>query len=107
MPSVGKLPYGRTFDRKTESWGIDKAKQRVVQEVARRYLAGELMADLAREFGMNGSALHKTVMHRCGSVWSQRFAADDLDIKETIKIEDPGTAARQDHQGVAKACGGE
>src|SRR5262249_53081205 len=50
LPTCGKLPFGRTFDETTKKWGIDPEKQAMVEDVARRYLAGEPMPKLAEEY---------------------------------------------------------
>ncbi len=89
LPVCGKLPFGRTFDKKTEKWGIDPKKHAMVQDVARRYLAGENMGDLALEYGVNYSNLHKTMMKRCGPIWMQEFTSTDLNIKEVVPTTVP------------------
>jgi site-specific DNA recombinase len=71
--SCGKRPWGRTWDKHGEKWGIDEAKKAVIEDVARRYLAGESMAKLAEEHGMNLSNLHKILTRRCGDEWEQTF----------------------------------
>jgi DNA invertase Pin-like site-specific DNA recombinase len=83
-PAVGELPYGRTFDRKTERWNIDPAKQALVQEAARRYLAGEKVQVIASLVGMNATQLHRTLMHCCGGEWRQSFNSDKLNIRGTF-----------------------
>jgi DNA invertase Pin-like site-specific DNA recombinase len=89
MPTSGKLPYGRTYDRAAGRWVIDPAKQAVVEEAARRYLAGESMQKLAAEFGMNHSSLHKTLTRRCGTEWVQEFRSEALNIHEQVTITVP------------------
>ncbi|MBS0267297.1 MAG: recombinase family protein, partial [Planctomycetes bacterium] len=89
IPTGGKLPYGRTFDREKEQWGVDEAKQKLIAEVARRYLAGESMAELATEKRINHSFLHKVLTQRCGTSWQLEFNSDDLNIHETVEIQIP------------------
>lgn len=64
-PACGKLPFGRTFDPQT-GWGIDAAKQKLVEQVARRYLAGESLLDLAGEYHLAVSTLYTVLMDRSG-----------------------------------------
>jgi len=85
IPSGGKLPYGRRFDSEGEQWRIDEDKQKVIAEIAERYLAGEKLAALAAEFQMDLSTLHGTLTERCGDTWEQTF------YPERIK-NDPGPA---------------
>jgi DNA invertase Pin-like site-specific DNA recombinase len=88
-PACGKLPFGRTFDQKTSEWGIDVGRQAMVEDVARRYLAGESMKELAREYGVNHSHLHKTLMQLCGDEWVQQFVCEALNVRESVKTEIP------------------
>lgn len=89
MHTAGKLPFGRTFDRKTETWGIDPAKKAIIEDVAKRYLAGESLIALAEEHGVNHSNLHKTLTKRSGTEWEQKFRNDGLRINLTIPTTIP------------------
>jgi len=88
LPTAGGLPYGRTYDEKT-GWGIDPKKQATIQDVARRYLAGESVEKLAAEHGMNVGSLHKTLTKRCGDVWEQLFDSAELNIHTGVKLKVP------------------
>ena len=81
--SCGKLPFGRTYDKETGQWGIDKAKHQMIKDVAKRYLAGGSITDLGIEYGMDGSGLLPTIAERCGTIWIQTFKKHD----ETITVE--------------------
>ncbi len=89
LPTCGKLPFGRTFDRKSGTWGVDSAKHEMIQDVAARYLAGESMQHVADEYGINHSFLHKTLTQGCGAIWVQRFSSTKLRIDETICTDVP------------------
>jgi DNA invertase Pin-like site-specific DNA recombinase len=88
-PTCGKLPFGRTFDKATGKWGVDAKKKRLIEDVARRYLAGEPMPRLAEELGVNHASLHKTLTKRCGERWKQTFDCDELNIHETVETAIP------------------
>lgn len=81
VPTGGKLPYGRTFDKATETWGVVPEKKAIIEDVARRYLAGESMEKIATEYGINHSSLHKTVMQRSGADWSVTFQPDGVVVR--------------------------
>jgi DNA invertase Pin-like site-specific DNA recombinase len=90
-PTCGKLPFGRTFDKKiaaagdaSAAWGIDPTKQALVQEVAERYLKGESMEALAAEFHKSHSNLCLVLREQCGETWVQHFRAPEFNIDETI-----------------------
>lgn len=89
LPTCGKLPFGRTFDKKTGTWGIDAEKQAIIEDVARRYLAGEKRPALAVEYGLNDSNLHKILTKRCGDTWEQEFRLDDFNIREVVRTPIP------------------
>ena len=88
MPSCGKLPFGRMWDKTTGQWSIDDEKKALVEEAAKRYLRGEKLKEVANKYGLNHSFLHKTLTQRCGTVWEQRFRLDD-GTYEVIKTEIP------------------
>ncbi|REK05522.1 MAG: hypothetical protein DWQ37_23710 [Planctomycetota bacterium] len=89
LPVSGKLPFGRTFDKAKQQWGIDKKKQKMMEDIAKRYLAGEKLEHLAREYRLNHSSLHKNLTKRCGDTWEQTFHSDDLNIHEVVPTPIP------------------
>lgn len=89
IPTCGKFPYGRSYDRKTNKWVVDAEKQKLIVEVAERYLAGEQMPALAQEYGVNHASLHKTLTRRSGADWEINFDSDDLNIHEVVKFKIP------------------
>jgi DNA invertase Pin-like site-specific DNA recombinase len=89
VPSNGRLPFGRTFDKDTEQWGIDPAKQHVIAEIARRYVAGERLLKLADEFGFAHSPLIRLLKNRCGSEWTVEFNSPRLNIREKVTVRIP------------------
>ena len=88
-PSTGSLPFGRTWDREGQVWGVDQAKKRQARDAAERYLAGESIKALATEYGMDRTSLHDILRNRCGPTFIQRFDVPDLGISETVEIEVP------------------
>jgi uncharacterized small protein (DUF1192 family) len=89
-PACGKLPYGRTFDRKTKTWGLDEEKVKNIEWAADQYLNhGKSVADLAKMLDINHTNLWKTMNHRAGDTWEQRFHSKELNIDETVTITIP------------------
>jgi hypothetical protein len=88
LPSGGPLPFGRTFtwadDRSSGTWGVDEDGQRLIADVAARYLAGATLFDLAAEYGTSDAQLGYLLRHRCGPTWTQTFSAPKLGIAETV-----------------------
>jgi len=94
VPATGKLPYGRTFDKKTGKWGVDREKKAIIVQAAKRYLSGEPIVDIAISFNMNFSNLWKILTQRSGTEWECRFRFRYTDdgpyiIDETVKFTIP------------------
>lgn len=89
IPSTGKLPYGRQFDRKTKEWSIVPEAQRKIERAAERYLAGESIVKIATALGMNLSNLWKILTLRSGDEWSIRFRVKKSNIDEEVTIKIP------------------
>jgi site-specific DNA recombinase len=93
-PLGSKRPFGRIWRwhdvKKTSGeWSIDEDKQRMVQECARRYLAGEWLDKLGPEFGTSHGYLHTILTKSCGPIWIQRVRCAELGIDETIETPIP------------------
>ncbi len=87
-PTAGMLPAGRTYDEKA-GWGIDPKFQAMISDVAARYLAGESLSKMAREYGVNHSGLCRTLRERCGPEWVLNFDDDKLNIHEQVTLRVP------------------
>ncbi len=81
IPTNGRLPYGRTFDRKTKKWGIDREKKGKIVQAAERYLRGEPIPKIARTIGISETQLRDTLNGRCGTTWE--FS---LKVREKAKV---------------------
>lgn len=89
IPSLGKLPFGRTFNKATLQWGIDPEKHIIIKQAAKRYLSGEGMIDIATSYGINPSGLWGTLRKKCGDKWEVHFTKKDLKIDETVIMTIP------------------
>jgi site-specific DNA recombinase len=89
IPTAGRIPYGRTFDKKTETWGVDPEAQRKIQYAADQYLSGVSMGEIAAVLGMNHANLHKILTKRAGDQWTTRFRVKRLGLDEQVTIEIP------------------
>lgn len=88
LPTAGKLPYGRTYDKATETWGIDEKKKEKIRWAASEYLKGEHLPKLAKTLGMNPANLWKILTRRSGDTWEIEFQSKQhaIDEKVTLKI---------------------
>lgn len=79
IPTSGRLPFGRTYDEKKSTdprkcWGLDQVKHNMIKDVAKRYLAGESLTVLAKEYGYRTSSYLSEVMReRCSDTWVETF----------------------------------
>lgn len=84
-----RYPFGRLWDKEQEKWTLDRDKAAMIKDIAKRYLKGERLADLAQEYRVNHSNLHKVLMQRSGPTWAIKFDDDELGIRETVSIAVP------------------
>jgi site-specific DNA recombinase len=89
VPTGGKLPFGRIYDKTSRTWSIDPEKQAMIRDVAEQYLAGVPLPKLARDYGVNHSSLHKTLTQRCGDTWTLEFDPKGLNMAEVVSFKIP------------------
>jgi len=89
IPTGGKPPYGRIFNKQTLGWEIDPDKQKGIEYAARRYLAGGSIPKIAKTLGISGPYLQTVLSKRSGENWEIRFKSDRLKIDETVKFKVP------------------
>jgi DNA invertase Pin-like site-specific DNA recombinase len=105
MPSANqKVPFGRTFrwarDRQAGEWAIDADKKAMVEDVARRYLAGESLPKLAAEYNIQHASLATILRKHSGSEWIVHFHSDEFRIDEEITIPVPSLLDEKTIRGV-------
>jgi DNA invertase Pin-like site-specific DNA recombinase len=89
IPSSGKLPYGRTFDKETGKWGLDPEKHKNIQWAAERYLEGDSVVHLAKILDMNWTNLWKILSKRSGPEWICNFTNKKVNVNETVTMQIP------------------
>ena len=89
LPTAGKLPYGRTFDKRTETWGLDPEKHKNIQWAAEQYLNGMSIVNIAQVLEMNFSNLWKILTQRSGPKWECCFRNEKINVDETVIIQVP------------------
>jgi len=83
VPTSGKLPYGRTFDKAKGEWVLDEDKASLIRQAADEFLSGRSLAEIAEEIGMTYNNLLKILGKRCGDEWVVKFK-DQEPIVHTI-----------------------
>ncbi len=104
IPTSGKMPFGRQFDKETGKWNVIPEKKAMVEDCAHRYLQGESLANLAPEYGINHTNLHKTLMQRCGTQWEESFTISDLNIEEVVPHIIPRLLPEVTIKAIRKRC---
>ena len=89
IPSSGKLPYGRTYDKQKDAWDVDMEKAKYIRWAADQYLNGENMQTIAKALNMNASNLWKILTKRSGNKWEINFRSQKVNINETVEIKIP------------------
>ncbi len=87
-PASGSMPFGRTYDRKTEKWGVKKKDQDEMTVIAKRYVAGESVPSLCAEFGIADSTLYDRFT-KCGGQLPIEIHSEKLDIHYSGTIDMP------------------
>jgi site-specific DNA recombinase len=90
---VGALPWGRVYNksatRPEERWSLDPAKKAMIEDIAKRYIAGEPLAALAAEYHLDRGGLCRTLATRCGTEWTMTFKSKRFNIREQVTIQIP------------------
>lgn len=86
VPTSGWLPYGRTWNKETEKWGIDYDKKLIIEQSAQRYLAGESLIKIAQTFDMDFTNLWSILNKRSGTEWPCRFHYENINEKVIMTI---------------------
>jgi site-specific DNA recombinase len=73
IPTSGKLPFGREFDPKTETWKLNEEKAEMIRLAADQFLNDRPLAEIAGEIGMTYNNLLKIIGQRCGDEWIVKF----------------------------------
>jgi DNA invertase Pin-like site-specific DNA recombinase len=90
-PTCGDLPFGRTWD-KEKGWSIIPEKQQALADIADRYLAGEPLAAVAAEHGLNPLLVYRVLRKKggcAGDTWMQHFLSERLGIDEPVETKVP------------------
>ena len=82
------VPHGRTWDEK-KGWGVDPEAKEIINDVAKRFLAGECLTHLGKIYGRSRNYLRYLLKERCGDTWIQKFKAKKFDIDEVIETPVP------------------
>lgn len=87
---VGPLPWGRTYDKKTDEWGLQEGAKQAIGWAAEEFLGGKPMQDVAIEadrrfsFAMKYNNLVQTLKFKCGDTQVVNFPSRDRKIIQSI-----------------------
>lgn len=73
----------------TAEFEIIPEKQKLIQDIAERYITGERLPKLAIEAGMHEATLRKLLMFQCGTKWQHSFECKLFGIDEQFETEVP------------------
>jgi DNA invertase Pin-like site-specific DNA recombinase len=83
-------PFGRVWVRTGQDgsghWELDPQKLAMIEDVAKRCLAGESMQQVARVYGVHHPHLCKILREHCGPGWSLNFKAPEFDLDVTVDL---------------------
>ena len=96
IPTTGKYPFGRKFNKKLGCWYFDPPEiQEIVEDIANRYLKGEGLRDIAdtipKKYKLTYSNILKVFHNFCGDTWEINFKKEN----DPIKFEIPRLLAEE------------
>ncbi len=103
VPSIGKYPFGRRFDRKTGEWYLEPPDiKEVINDIADRYLDGEGLKDIADtidpSYQLSYSNILRVLRDRCGGTWELKFKKEN----EPIVFEVPRLLSERKIEAIKK-----
>jgi site-specific DNA recombinase len=100
IPTVGKLPFARTFNRDTGQWELDEEKAKLLRWAADEYLKGESLRDISEtlrtryKLPLGYHFLITVLSKRCGDTWTVNFKGEEPIIYQIPRILDDDTIQR-------------
>ncbi len=87
---TGAKPFGRDFDKKTQAWHVTEKGHRM-QKLLERYVEGEFLADLVKEFGFSmPSVVTRAVRDaQLSGPFHARFNAPEIEVID-LEVPVPG-----------------
>lgn len=82
IPTGGSLPFGRTFDKETGQWDLDKEAARLLQWAADEYLNGGSLMEISHTLKtrynrpLSYPQLINNLANRSGDTWSVNFQGE-------------------------------
>ncbi|MBW1732524.1 MAG: recombinase family protein [Deltaproteobacteria bacterium] len=79
VPTAGRLPFARSYDRETGKWTLDEEKAALLKQAAQEFLAGGSMRDISeklrKEYGLplSYNSLINVLTERSGEKWEVIF----------------------------------
>ncbi len=101
IPTSGRLPFGRTFDKVTGEWGLDENASNALRWVAEEYLNNNVslreLSDTLRtrhKIRLCHSSLIEVLSQRCRDTWTVKFKGEAPLTYKIPRILDDETIQR-------------
>lgn len=90
VPTGGRIPHARTYDKKARTWAIDQEKYDKVKYAVERFLKGDNREEIAKAIGMNHSHLYYVLRNHLGDTYPFTIESKKYGIpKTTVSIPVP------------------
>jgi site-specific DNA recombinase len=104
IPTSGKLPIARKFNKTTGEWSLDEKKAELLRWAADEYLKGKSLKDIVQilrkrhDMDISYSHIHKIFTEKCGDKWGIKFKSEEEPISFKIPriLEDSTIQAIKD-----------
>jgi site-specific DNA recombinase len=77
IPTTGKLPYGRIYNRETGEWELNEDSARIIRLAAEEYLKGGSLKEIVKMARMSYPNLITILAKRSGNEWTIRFKGEE------------------------------
>lgn len=83
IPTSGRLPFGRTYNRETNEWERDEHLTKLLKWSAKEYLNGTSFLDIAdtlksrHDLDISHRYLITVLKERCGDKWTVKFEGEE------------------------------
>jgi hypothetical protein len=102
----GTLPHGRTWNKETKTWGVNKDVKKRVEHWAKLYLEeGYSFKRLAEYAGKSICKVYDILVRYPGSEWVINFKSDRFNIHETVTIPIPELLSKETIERIKRKAG--
>lgn len=86
VPTSGRLPYGRLYNKETGLWSLDEKQVNRVTSAAKEFLEGGKLYDIAKKYKFAYNNLLEILKTKCSDKFTVQFEGENLLTYEVPRI---------------------